>query len=453
MHTVAESNATAAAATAATAATGANATEPADGDAFARELQNRLAASEPSRESKVAEGMDKLAAAFPGKSITSRMVGEFSSSATYFLELDSGTSIAVSPELMEQFGENEDLFERLKTMIGSLFSAGEEQPLMPAQGSAAASTRMIAIDIAETRFVEVQRDEQGRALSMASLKLQTQQLVADSMQRLFESLGGAPAGNSSSGAGIDNLWDILSGVAGGGGNGSSRGRGFVGFVTGSISWELEGAITRQGEPQRMLESSKQLVGQMDVIIDMWEQSGTSADLFTYMQVMGLSDPLVFDLGDEGINLTSAEDGVCFDIKGDGSKPKTGWISGNNAFLYLDENGNGAADDANELFGDHGGYSNGFDKLAQHDGNGDGVIDAKDDVYGELRLWRDLNGDGVNQAGESLTLAEAGIASISLEYEKKYEKDKHGNVVGERSSFTRTDGSQGLVADAWLRQAK
>ncbi len=433
------------------AAAGNAAAETADADAFTRELHNRLAPPEPTREEKIAAGMEKLAAAFPDRTVTNQRIGgDLASAAAYFLEIDSGTGINISPEVMEQFGEDDALFEKLKNMIGSLFTASGEQTLLPAQPGGNMSTRMIVIEMEQTRFVEVQRDEQGRALSMASLKLQTQQLVADSMQKLFESLGGGSSGGGASFGGADGLWRML---AGGGAGGASRNQGFIGFVSGSVSWELEAMIAQEGNPQQMLESNRQLVGQMDVIIDMWEQSGTSADLFTYMQVMGLSDPLVFDLGDEGINLTSAEDGVYFDIKGDGSKPKTGWISGNNAFLYLDENGNGTADDAHELFGDHGGYSNGFDKLAQHDDNGDGVIDAQDAVYDELRLWRDLNGDGVNQGEESLTLAQAGIASINLRYDKTYEKDKHGNVVGERSSFTRADGSQGLVVDAWLRQGK
>ncbi len=409
-------------------------TEGADADAFTRELQSRLARFDSG---KMADSMDRLASAFPGTDIASQLVGSFESSASFFLEIDNATSIAISPDVLEQLGENDSMFNNVKNMISSLFSAGEQQSLMPQAQGSAVSTRSVVIEMTEARYVEVQRDENGRATSMASLRLQTQQIVADQMQKLFESLGG------------------------GQGTRRSGNQGFLDFLTGSASmsasteagWEFEGMIMvgRQSS-QQMLEDNKRLVGQMDVIIQMWEESGTSADLFTYMQVMGLSDPLVFDLGGDGVNLTGVEDGAYFDIRGDGSKPRTGWIRGDDAFLYLDETGNGVADDANELFGDTGGYANGFDKLAAHDENGDGVIDAQDSVYDRLRLWRDANGDGVNQLEESLTLAEAGIASIGLGYEKKYEKDKHGNVLGERSSFTRTDGSQGQVVDAWLRQA-
>jgi hypothetical protein len=437
-------------AAAAQSGTGA-AAEVADGDAFARELGDRIAKYDTD---KISASMDRLASAFPGTDITSQMIGSFESSATFFLEIEGGTSINISPDVMEQLGGDDAMFDKVKSMIGSLFSAGESQSLMPSSPNGGASTRTVAVGMEETRYVEVQRDANGRALSMGSLKLQTMQIIAEQTQRLFQGLNGG--GNGGGGFPVNgdtsSLWQFLAGgsaaVSGGRNQG---GEGFGKYVSGSFEWEMQGMFTNTSESQKMLENNKQFVGQMDVIIDMWEDSGTKADLFTYMQVMGLSDPLVFDLGGEGINLTAAEDGVCFDIKGDGSKPRTGWISGNNAFLYLDETGNGVADDANELFGDHGGFANGFDKLAQHDGNGDGVIDANDSVYDKLRFWRDANGDGVNQAEESLTLAEAGVAPINLGYDKRYEMDQHGNVLGERSLFTRADGSQGVVVDAWLRQ--
>lgn len=199
-------------------------------------------------------------------------------------------------------------------------------------------------------------------------------------------------------------------------------------------------------------SSRQMTINLQVSMTLWERSGAASgmDFMSYIQMMGMCDPLVLDLDGKGINLTSAEDGVLFDIKGDGSPVRTAFIKGEDAFLYLDANGNGLADDVSELFGDFGGYANGFDKLSRYDDNGDGVIDENDAVYQNLRVWRDRNSDGVNQKEESMTLAEAGISSISLNYDPTRELDAHGNVLGERSTFTRIDGSQGMIADVWLR---
>ena len=89
------------------------------------------------------------------------------------------------------------------------------------------------------------------------------------------------------------------------------------------------------------------------------------------------DPLILDLDGDGINLTSTEDGVEFDIDGDGIAEKTAFIKGDDALLYLDDNGNGVADSGRELFGDQEGDANGYAELARYDENNDGKIDKLD----------------------------------------------------------------------------
>lgn len=162
------------------------------------------------------------------------------------------------------------------------------------------------------------------------------------------------------------------------------------------------------------------------------------------------DPLVLDLAGDGINLRSAETGVDFDLTGDGQAERTAFIQNDDAFLFLDQNGNGVADHGGELFGDQEGHANGFAELAEHDENGDHLIDANDSVYSRLRLFQDLNGDGINQAEETLSLAEAGISAIRVGYERVNEDDGQGNTIAEKSSFIRSDGTSGLVVDALLK---
>jgi len=48
----------------------------------------------------------------------------------------------------------------------------------------------------------------------------------------------------------------------------------------------------------------------------------------------------------------------------------------------------------------------------HDTNGDGVVDTTDAGFDKLLLWSDTNGNGVSDAGELQTFAQAGLASIS-----------------------------------------
>lgn len=73
----------------------------------------------------------------------------------------------------------------------------------------------------------------------------------------------------------------------------------------------------------------------------------------------------------------------------------------------DINGNGAADGIGELFGNT--LTDGFTALRALDSNGDNRINASDANFAQLRVWSDLNGDGISQAGEVVSLA-----SLSLE---------------------------------------
>ena len=56
---------------------------------------------------------------------------------------------------------------------------------------------------------------------------------------------------------------------------------------------------------------------------------------------------------------------------------------------------------------------GFKALALYDTNRDGRIDAFDDVFKNLKLWQDRNGDGRTDEGELLSLSDVGIKSINL----------------------------------------
>jgi len=65
-----------------------------------------------------------------------------------------------------------------------------------------------------------------------------------------------------------------------------------------------------------------------------------------------SSPIIVDTTGHGFHLTSAEDGVWFDIHADGHPVLISWTAtgSGNAFLALDRNHNGRIDDGKELFG-------------------------------------------------------------------------------------------------------
>ncbi|MDE4176264.1 calcium-binding protein [Phaeobacter sp. PT47_59] len=124
------------------------------------------------------------------------------------------------------------------------------------------------------------------------------------------------------------------------------------------------------------------------------------------------DPLVLDLDGDGIELTQASEvPVFFDANGDGVAALTGWVDPDDGLLARDVDGNGLIETQAELFGTA--TVDAISDLATQDDDGNGVIDASDTVWDSLRLWRDLNQDGVSSANELQTLDEAGIRSISV----------------------------------------
>ena len=71
------------------------------------------------------------------------------------------------------------------------------------------------------------------------------------------------------------------------------------------------------------------------------------------------------------------------------------------------------------------------------------MDASDAAFGELRVWQDLNQDGISQAGELRTLDELGIASIELTA-TEVNADQNGNTILATATFTRSDGGTGTA---------
>ncbi len=161
-----------------------------------------------------------------------------------------------------------------------------------------------------------------------------------------------------------------------------------------------------------------------------------------------SDPVTFDLDGDGFELTRHTQGAQFDILGNGQKARTAFVTGGDAFLALDRNGDGVIGSGKELFGDQHGAANGYEELRKLDSNGDGVINRHDRDYGRLLLFRD-NGDGVSGKGELVSLDEAGIAEINLGYHDVNVTASGGNHIGQAASFTWDDGRRGNTADTIL----
>jgi hypothetical protein len=168
-----------------------------------------------------------------------------------------------------------------------------------------------------------------------------------------------------------------------------------------------------------------------------------------------ASPIIIDLAGSGFQLTSATNGVLFDIANAGAPIQIAWTgNANNAFLVLDRDGSGAITSGAELFGNFTSqpsspHPNGFLALAVYDdpmngGNGDGMIDSRDQIFSKLRLWVDANHDGISQPGELHLLPDMGVYSISLDYSLSGRTDEYGNVFRYKARINQ--GIHGNPAD-------
>ncbi|MCK3865563.1 hypothetical protein [Pseudomonas sp. B329] len=170
----------------------------------------------------------------------------------------------------------------------------------------------------------------------------------------------------------------------------------------------------------------------------------------------LKTPLLIDLDGDGITTLPIEHGVKFDYEGDSNSINTGWASKNSGFLIIDRNDDGIINSGKELFGDHTPLPNGeiasdgVMALTALDNNYDNLIDDRDAVWSDLKVWQDLNSNGVSEANELQSLIDIGLKSINLSFTQNSILDEHRNIHEFHSTVNWNDGRITDITDVLFR---
>ncbi len=137
-----------------------------------------------------------------------------------------------------------------------------------------------------------------------------------------------------------------------------------------------------------------------------------------------TSPLVLDMNNDG--KLEASNGewlphnynnsrvVEFDIDGDNFVDITEWVGPNDGLLVANVK-EGVSINANSLFGEAGGFINGFEKLSLLDADKNTVISGAE--LETLSVWQDKNLNAQIDAGELTSVVDLGITEINTNHEK------------------------------------
>jgi len=155
-------------------------------------------------------------------------------------------------------------------------------------------------------------------------------------------------------------------------------------------------------------------------------------------------PVVLDLNGDGTHFLATDSGVHYDYGG--GSVSTAWVSPQDGILVNDANHDGNVSASEFVFGGNGVTD--LQALAAFDSNHDGQLSSADANFGNFAVWQDANSNGAVDAGELQSLTARGIASISLSSDGISYSAAGGDVqVAGTGSYTRTDGTTGVLADA------
>src|SRR5207253_4501791 len=171
---------------------------------------------------------------------------------------------------------------------------------------------------------------------------------------------------------------------------------------------------------------------------------TGAGTTATVTVVSGAPPIGIDLdGDGHVSFLATDAGATFGCGG--GTVATAWVAGNDGILVRDGNHDGQASATEIVLATSGSDLQG---LALYDSNHDGQLSSADAGFADFQVWQDANSNGVVDTGEMQSLTAVGIASLSLSSDGIGYSAAGGDVsVVGTGSYTRADGSTGVLADA------
>lgn len=153
----------------------------------------------------------------------------------------------------------------------------------------------------------------------------------------------------------------------------------------------------------------------------------------------LDAPIAFDFARNGIDLIDIKNSnVFFDIDSNGTKEKVSWISAGShnptkkgditALIVIDKNSNNNIDNADEFFGKKDKNKTSREELAEYDQNQDGYLDEKDPIFSQLKIWIDINNDGISSANEIAIPLSKMVSQINCRKGININRKKNGSIV-------------------------
>ena len=184
---------------------------------------------------------------------------------------------------------------------------------------------------------------------------------------------------------------------------------------------------------------------------------THVDWLTAQTTHQRRDPVALDLDGDGVEFIRK--GTHFDYDNNSFAELSSRLSADDGWLVRDVNGDGAINNGAELFGDatvlkDGSLSpDGFTALSEYDTNKDGIISASEAAAANIKVWRDINGDSVSDAGELFAFDQLGISQLNLKNTaaSNAEQGVGGETLRQTGTYQKTDGSFGAMNGYFLEQ--